>query len=118
GAERSEKRPVQQGPPARVQNAGGPPSARNEVPQAYIFFIRNAAVLARPTDHLRLHPEGSRLGLGVPEGLSARARPHEAYRVELFPRLAAFGGGDPGEPPDIDFGGRAPFVGRGGRQRL
>src|SRR5688572_27479464 len=70
--ERSEQRSIEQGPPTGIENASCAASHRNQVPDAHVFLIGDAAIFARAARYLRLHPQGARLGLGMPKRFSAR----------------------------------------------
>ncbi len=56
GAEGSEERAVEQGPPARIEEAARAASAGDEVPDAHVFGVGFAAVFAGAADDLGLHP--------------------------------------------------------------
>jgi hypothetical protein len=117
-AKRAKQRPVEQGPPSRVKDTGGAAGARNHVPEPDVAFVRNTAILARPPDDLRLHPERTGFGLGVPEGLAARAATHQIDSLKLLPRLVALARCHEREAPRIHLGRGAPFIVRARRQRF
>ena len=115
GRKGSKQGAVEERPPAAIENALGPSCTGDEIPEADVFRVWNAAVLSRAADYLRLHPERTTLRFRMPERLAPRAA-HQVDRLILFPGFVTLSGRDPGQAPDIDFRSRAPFIMGGGRQ--
>ncbi len=95
-----------------------PPAQRNQVPEPDIVLVRNAAVLARAVDHLRLHPQRTGFRFRMPERFAARAAAHQVDGLKLLPGLIAFARRDEGEAPKVDLGRGSPFVVCARRQRF
>src|SRR5688572_4977362 len=88
-SERSEQRSIEQGSPAWIEYTGCASSHRNQVPDAHVILIRDATIFARAARYLGLHPQRTRLRLGMPERFSARTGANKIYRMELLPWLVA-----------------------------